>query len=67
MNIEFLDARQDEAITIHSLALAADDLLDLVRADQSPALSGLRAVMNVIIEKADDLQRKLDRMNMPKE
>lgn len=67
MKPSYLDARQDEAITIHSLALAADDLLDLVRADLSPALSGLRAVLSVIIEKADDLQSKLDRTNIPKD
>lgn len=67
MNRKYLEERQDEAIQIHGLALAVDDLMDGIRAEVSPSLSALRSVLNVLIEKADALQSKLDLVNRPKE
>ena len=63
---DYIEARQDEAIQIHGLLLGVDDLMDLIQAEPSNALAGVRSILAVAIEKADDLQRKLDRVNLPK-
>lgn len=62
---DYLEARQDEATQLHALAQGAVELLNNVVYPPSPASNALTALLDILVERAQELGSNLDSVNRP--